>query len=594
MRELKQNWYDLFNGFKVGLCLSKIGYAFLGLILSFLGYFIISSVPTQYGWAVGLVIAVLVILALLGAAVMKGKNLKMAGAVSVVLVVFVILNILFWNRGDGAYPETIVAFEVGLMLLAVWAYFGGAITRIAAVEVASDERIGLKEAGAFACKHYKGYLLTVIAPLVAAGLLLLCVAVWGLVSAIPVVSIVTALLVPLCALAGIAVAVIVVGLVAGSPLLFPALSAEGSDAFDALSRTFSYVFVKPWRYAWYLLVALAYGLVCLLVIKLFVVVSLMAVDKGASVGFGLVGQQDKWEVISHNALVASDKALEPIRNCTGMYVERAKALDFTGDADGGYLSRFVAWTIAVPTLPGDELTIQKAAKERYLAEYNDALNDYETKQMDTDVSTEEMQRKQRLLEDTKRRLDNQDYGVMTKEDLEAQKRSLEAELAGIKADPEAEKRVVRLYAILAQKLGADATELRQEDLETHNIDVSGAMSMELDVDVPKDNPWYFMPTSLILSVFLMIYYALVAGFAVSLKLSLFTITYLLMRRRLDGTDMTEVYRDEEVEEDYLEQTAETPVTEASAGDEAAAEEPTTEEETEEASDEDTSEEDDKE
>ena len=39
------------------------------------------------------------------------------------------------------------------------------------------------------------------------------------------------------------------------------LSAEGSDSFDALSRSYSYVLQKPWSYIWYAAVALAYGAV---------------------------------------------------------------------------------------------------------------------------------------------------------------------------------------------------------------------------------------------------------------------------------------------------------------------------------------------
>ena len=38
-----------------------------------------------------------------------------------------------------------------------------------------------------------------------------------------------------------------------------ALSAEGSDSFDALSRCYSYVLQKPWSYIWYAAVALVYG-----------------------------------------------------------------------------------------------------------------------------------------------------------------------------------------------------------------------------------------------------------------------------------------------------------------------------------------------
>ena len=39
------------------------------------------------------------------------------------------------------------------------------------------------------------------------------------------------------------------------------IRSEGSDTFDALSRSYNYVFQSPWNYIWYSLVAVAYGAV---------------------------------------------------------------------------------------------------------------------------------------------------------------------------------------------------------------------------------------------------------------------------------------------------------------------------------------------
>ena len=50
-----------------------------------------------------------------------------------------------------------------------------------------------------------------------------------------------------------------IGGILGAGLLFPAVSAEGTDAFDAVSRAFSYVFSKPWKLLLYHLVGLAYA-----------------------------------------------------------------------------------------------------------------------------------------------------------------------------------------------------------------------------------------------------------------------------------------------------------------------------------------------
>jgi hypothetical protein len=41
--------------------------------------------------------------------------------------------------------------------------------------------------------------------------------------------------------------------------MYPGLSAEATDVFDAISRSYSYVVTRPWKFLWYLLVALIYG-----------------------------------------------------------------------------------------------------------------------------------------------------------------------------------------------------------------------------------------------------------------------------------------------------------------------------------------------
>ena len=51
---------------------------------------------------------------------------------------------------------------------------------------------------------------------------------------------------------------LLVGLV-GYPLMYTTLSTEGSDTFDALSRSNNYVYQAPWNYIWYCLVAVVYG-----------------------------------------------------------------------------------------------------------------------------------------------------------------------------------------------------------------------------------------------------------------------------------------------------------------------------------------------
>jgi hypothetical protein len=68
-------------------------------------------------------------------------------------------------------------------------------------------------------------------------------------------------------LAGLVITLLLVGMI-GYPMMYTTLSTEGSDTFDALSRSYNYVYESPWHYLWYSIVAVAYGMV----LVLFVVV----------------------------------------------------------------------------------------------------------------------------------------------------------------------------------------------------------------------------------------------------------------------------------------------------------------------------------
>ena len=149
-----------------------------------------------------------------------------------------------------------------LWTLIVWGFFGGVITRIAAVQLANKGPISLKQAVRFVATRYVSYLLAPMVPLVIIALVVLGLIVYGLLALIPVLGDVVLLGIglPLIIAAGGVMAVFLVGLV-GYPLMYTTLSVEGdsSDTFDALSRSINYVYQAPWNYLWYSLVAVFYG-----------------------------------------------------------------------------------------------------------------------------------------------------------------------------------------------------------------------------------------------------------------------------------------------------------------------------------------------
>jgi len=96
---------------------------------------------------------------------------------------------------------------------------------------------------------------------------------------------------------GAVIAVVLIGTVGGFNLMFPAVAYDGSDAFDALSRSFSYVFSRPWRMGFYTLMAAVHGAVCYVCVRLFAFLLLSVTRVLVSSAVGIGGGGDKLEAI---------------------------------------------------------------------------------------------------------------------------------------------------------------------------------------------------------------------------------------------------------------------------------------------------------
>jgi hypothetical protein len=73
--------------------------------------------------------------------------------------------------------------------------------------------------------------------------------------------------------------------------MLPAVAYEDSDCFDAIGRSFSYVYTAPWRLGFYALVAAVYGAVCYVVVRAFAFLLLWLTYRFLQVGF--LGQNEK-------------------------------------------------------------------------------------------------------------------------------------------------------------------------------------------------------------------------------------------------------------------------------------------------------------
>ncbi len=188
------------------------------------------------------------------------------------------------------WHHTVFFIIFGLLFLTVWAIFGGAIARIAAVHVARDEKLSVRAALAFSGSKFLSFVSAPLIPIIIILLVGLLPLVAGLLSSIPYIGpvfyiIMSALFVILLA-AGFVMTLVLIGLVAGLNLMYPTIAVEGSDSFDAISRSFSYVYARPWRMLWYTAVAVVYGALTYLFVRLFIYLMLALTHR--FVGWGMV------------------------------------------------------------------------------------------------------------------------------------------------------------------------------------------------------------------------------------------------------------------------------------------------------------------
>lgn len=159
-----------------------------------------------------------------------------------------------WSSGSWA-----LLIVSGLWALVVWAWVGGAITRITAVKYAS-EHYRFRAATRHASRKWVSYFSAPLLPLLFALVPGVFILVLGLLSRIDLGFAVAAVVWPLAILAGLGIAVLVAGLALGWPLLWGNLSIEeNSDAFDAVGRLYSYLGSRPIHYLVYLAIALLLG-----------------------------------------------------------------------------------------------------------------------------------------------------------------------------------------------------------------------------------------------------------------------------------------------------------------------------------------------
>lgn len=160
---------------------------------------------------------------------------------------------------DISFRDMVCLLLCGLLSVAVWAYFGAAICRIAAVQLASGEQVGLGAALRYACRKWLSYCAAPLLPIGGVFLASIPVIVLGWIIYTNVGLLLGAILWPLVLVAGLLMTLLLLGLLFGWPLMWATISVEGTDSFDALSRSYAYTFQRPLHYLFYTAVAAFIG-----------------------------------------------------------------------------------------------------------------------------------------------------------------------------------------------------------------------------------------------------------------------------------------------------------------------------------------------
>lgn len=143
----------------------------------------------------------------------------------------------------------------GVAGVAIWAFFGAAICRIAAVQLAAEERVGLGAALRFAVQKWPAYFAAPLFPIGGVLIVAIPVFVLGWIMKLSFGLFLGGLLWPLALAAGLLMTLLLIGVLFGWPLMWATISVEGTDSFDALSRSYAYLFQRPLHYLFYAFIA---------------------------------------------------------------------------------------------------------------------------------------------------------------------------------------------------------------------------------------------------------------------------------------------------------------------------------------------------
>ncbi len=268
MSERKENWQDMSYAFWAAFDVKRVLLAFVGVLLSVL-------------WTCGILWPFSLLNFIeVGPATVFASLLRppAEGACN-------LFSIFTHAVTSGSWKTYLPLALIVFGLLGIWSVIEGAITRIASMEYARGTKVGLVDSVKYSLKKFWSYFWGPMAPLVGVVFFVLLNALGGLIGQVPFLEVVVALAFPV--ILAFSFLILFVGIVGGvgSGLMFPTISADGSDAFDAMSRAYSYVLSKPLGFAVYCASAAVYGAVCVYLVA--TAIDLLISTSFITVGMGM-------------------------------------------------------------------------------------------------------------------------------------------------------------------------------------------------------------------------------------------------------------------------------------------------------------------
>ena len=192
----------------------------------------------------------------------------------------------FWNALDPAAGVIGLAYAIACCgwTVLVWSMFGGAIARIGSLALTRHESTSMIDALRHAREKIAAYFFAPFVPMFGVLLIQLVLALLGWTMQRDLGVLLAGIVWPLVLIASFLMAVLVLGLALGWPLMWPTVSTEGTDAFDALSRSYAYVFQRPLHYFFFVVIASALGLLGFIVVDAFAGAVMYLGEAGVSWG----------------------------------------------------------------------------------------------------------------------------------------------------------------------------------------------------------------------------------------------------------------------------------------------------------------------